>query len=284
MNRQIRRLGIFMLVLYLAVFAKLNQVQVFESTKYETDPLNSRRAQREYDRERGKILSVDGTVLAESLPAGKEGGQFRRKRVYPQGDLFGQITGYLSFRFGTSGMERSYNDELTGQTFRQQAEGFNPFSISQSQVGDVYVSVTREAQQTARQALASNPSGRVEGSVVALDPRNGEILAFWSNPSYDPNLISGAEPSQEERNAALLNLAPGKPLLAKQYQELYPPGSTFKVVTASTGLDTGRVTNDQPVYPVRTSYTPPQTRNPISNFGGSACGGTLPGILEVSCN
>ena len=135
MNRQIRRLGIFMLVLYLAVFAKLNQVQVFESTKYETDPLNSRRAQREYDRERGKILSVDGTVLAESLPAGKEGGQFRRKRVYPQGDLFGQITGYLSFRFGTSGMERSYNDELTGQTFRQQAEGFNPFSISQYKCG-----------------------------------------------------------------------------------------------------------------------------------------------------
>lgn len=283
MNKQIRRLGVFMVLLYAAVFVKLNQVQVFEAPRYEEDPLNSRIAQREYDRPRGSILSVDGTVLAESIPASGDS-QFKLVRQYPQGDLFGQITGYLSFRFGSSGMEKSYNDELTGQTLRQQAEGFNPFSGVTSQVGDVYITVHKEVQETARTALAFNTSGQSEGSVVALDPRTGEILAFWSSPSFDPNLISGAEPKQEEINAALLNLAPGKPLLAKQYQELYPPGSTFKVVTGSTGLDTGKVTNDQPVYPVRTAYLPPQTRTPIGNFGGSACGGSLPAIIEVSCN
>ena len=97
-------------------------------------------------------------------------------------------------------------------------------------------------------------------------------------------LISGVTGEQEETNAALLNLAPGKPLLAHQYQERYPPGSTFKIVTGSTGLTTGKVTNEQPVYPFTTSYKPPQTTQAIQNFGGEQCGGPLPQILMVSCN
>ncbi len=76
----------------------------------------------------------------------------------------------------------------------------------------------------------------------------------------------------------------GKPLRAHQYQERYFPGSTFKVVTGSTGLQTGTVTVDTPSYPVATSYTPPQTNKSISNFGGESCGGTLFNILRVSCN
>jgi len=283
-NRQIRRLGAFLLVLYVCVFVKLNQVQVFEQAKYDGDPLNSRQATREYDRQRGAIISVDGTVLARSVPAA-EGSDFKRTRQYPEGELFAHLTGYLSFRFGSTGLELSYNDELTGQTIRQQITGFTDIlSPKQTTEGNVVISVRKDVQQTARAALAFNTSGNQEGSVVALDPRTGEILAFWSNPSYDPNLISGETGKQEELNSSLLNLAPGKPLLAKQYQELYPPGSTFKVVTGSVGLDTGRVTNDQPVYPVQTAYLPPQTRTPISNFGGGACGGTLPQALEVSCN
>ncbi len=78
--------------------------------------------------------------------------------------------------------------------------------------------------------------------------------------------------------------SPGKPLVPATYRERYFPGSTFKVVTASAGLQSGQVTPTSPVYPQAESYTPPLTTNPIENFGGEVCGGTLFEILAVSCN
>ncbi len=133
--------------------------------------------------------------------------------------------------------------------------------------------------------MAKDALGDREGSVVAIDPKTGELLAFWSFPSYDPNLISSndldARPGRVRRAA---EGRPAQPLRAHQYQERYFPGSTFKVVTGSIGVQTGKVTIDSPSYPVATSYTPPNTTKPISNFGGESCGGTLYPILRVSCN
>jgi peptidoglycan glycosyltransferase len=120
--------------------------------------------------------------------------------------------------------------------------------------------------------------------VVALDPRSGEILAFWSYPSFDPNLISTTDQAAAEQAWTLYNLSPSNPLRASEYQDRYFPGSTFKVVTAGIGLQTGKVTDEQPVYPFATSYLPPQTTRAISNFGGETCGGALPEILAESCN
>jgi peptidoglycan glycosyltransferase len=120
--------------------------------------------------------------------------------------------------------------------------------------------------------------------VVAVDPRTGELLAFWSFPSFNPNDLSTTDRESAEKAWALYNLDSANPLRAHQYQDRYFPGSTFKVVTGSVGLQTGKVTNEDPVYPRATSYTPPQTNRAISNFGGSSCGGALPEILQVSCN
>nr|WP_249420181.1 penicillin-binding transpeptidase domain-containing protein [Rhabdothermincola salaria] len=141
------------------------------------------------------------------------------------------------------------------------------------------VSVRQDLQQIARDQL-----GEREGSVVAIDPRTGEILSFWSYPTFDPNALSGTDIEATEQAWALYNLAPGTPLRAHQYQDRYFPGSTFKVVTGSVGLETGTVTNDEPSYPFVSGYTAPQTDLVISNFGGRVCGGTLPEILAVSCN
>ena len=94
--------------------------------------------------------------------------------------------------------------------------------------------------------------------MVAVDVKTGELLSFWSYPSYDPNLLAGLDKATVDRNWALLNLADGAPLRPHQYQDRYFPGSTFKVVTGSTGLQTGKVTPEQPVYPVERSYTPPR--------------------------
>lgn len=279
MNRNIRYLGVGLMVCYLALFVKLNWIQVIDAPDLAANPLNTAEIRQDFNRPRGAITSADGALLAQSVPNPDTGSEFTRLRVYPEGDLFGQVTGYFSFQFGSSGIERQYTDELTGQTFAQQVRGLGDLFVNDENVGNVTVSVRKDLQQVARDEL-----GDRQGSVVALDPRTGEILALWSTPTFDPNALSGTDLRQIQANWALLNLTEGSPLRAHPYQERYFPGSTFKIVTAATGLETGTVTDDEPVYPVVRSYTAPQTNLPIANFGGQACGGTLPEILRVSCN
>jgi peptidoglycan glycosyltransferase len=278
-NRSIRRLGVGLIVCYLALFAKLNWIQVVDAPNLAANPLNTAEIRQSFNRARGAITTADGALLAQSVPNPNPDSEFERLRVYPEGDLFGQVTGYFSFNFGSSGLEKQYSDELTGQTFEQQVRGFADLFVAEETVGNMTVSLRKDLQQIARDQL-----GERQGSVVALDPRTGELLAFWSWPSFDPNVLSGTNYDDTALAWGLLNLAEGAPLRAHMYQERYFPGSTFKVVTASAGLRSGKVTNDEPSYPFVSSYTPPQTNLPISNFGGSTCGGTLPEILRVSCN
>ena len=279
MNRSIRRLGIGLVVLYLALFAKLNWIQVVDKPNLDDDPLNTAQVRRDFNRPRGAITSADGVLLAESTPNPDPESIFGRVRTYPEGELFAQATGFFSLRYGATGLEKEYGDLLAGTTFEQQVRGFSDLLVDRENVGNLSISLRKDVQEVARDQL-----GDREGSVVAVDPRTGELLAFWSWPSYDPNLISTVDLEAAERAWTLYNLDPTQPLRAHQYQDRYFPGSTFKVVTAGVGLQTGKVTNDDPVYRVATSYTPPQTNLAISNFGGEPCGGRLPVVLRVSCN
>lgn len=276
MNRQLRRLGLALLVLYLVLFVQLNWLQVVKADDYNRDPANNREVVRDFTRDRGVILTADGVVAAESIDSDD---QYRRQRRYPQGPLLAQVTGYFSFLFGTEGVERTYNDELAGQTDAQQLSGLADLFDDQPNVGDVVLSVRADVTTVARDQLADR-----RGSVVALDPRTGAILALYSNPSYDPNALA-AHDMDEVRSAREALLAdPANPLLTRAYQERFFPGSTFKIVTASAGLESGLVTRDAPAYPVTDAYTPPLTTRPIRNFGGGTCGGTLIEIIRVSCN
>jgi peptidoglycan glycosyltransferase len=279
MNKQIRRLGLGLVACYVALFAMLNWVQVWKADEYNNHPLNTSQVRKEFNRPRGTITSADGALLAISVDNPDTSSDLQRIRTYPEGDLFAQVTGFFSFWYGSTGVERQYGDELSGQTLGQQIRGFSDLFVDHENVGNLTVSVRKDLQQVSRDAL-----GQQEGSVVAIDVKTGEILSFWSYPSYDPNLLSGLDKDEVDQNWALLNLADGAPLRPHQYQDRYFPGSTFKVVTGSTGLQTGKVTPEQPVYPVVRSYTPPGTTRPINNFGGSACGGAFFNVLRVSCN
>ncbi|NLD78678.1 MAG: hypothetical protein GX643_18680, partial [Acidimicrobiales bacterium] len=106
----------------------------------------------------------------------------------------------------------------------------------------------------------------------------------WSWPSFDPNILSSHDLELASAAREMLTEADGEPLLAKSYRQIYPPGSTFKVVTASAGVESGQVTVDEPVYPTISSLDLPQTTVDLPNFGGSSCGGTLLRILARSCN
>jgi peptidoglycan glycosyltransferase len=296
MNRQLRRLGAGLMVCYVALFFMVTWIQVVraddlnELTWACRDPdqprteapagfcANNRAILRDFDRERGQIVAADGVVLAETVDAADDS-QFEFQRRYPTGDLFGHVTGYFNFNFGSTGVERTYNDELAGETASQELRSLSDLFVERSNIGDVVLTIRSDVQQVARDAL-----GQQQGSVVALDPRDGSILALWSYPSYDPNALSSHDLAAAQQARDQLEADPAKPLRARTYQERFPPGSTFKVVTGSTGVEFGVVTPDAPDYPVSSTYDIDFTNDDLNNFGGSSCGGTLFHILAVSCN
>jgi peptidoglycan glycosyltransferase len=275
MNRQIRTLGVGLMVLFAALFLQLNVVQVVRADRYDADPANNRAVVRDFTRARGSIISADGVVVAESVPSTD---RYRYQRTYPTGDLFANVAGYFSFTLGSTQLERTQNDTLSGNTAQLELQGLQNIFSDQVNTGDVVSTIRADLQVVAKQAL-----GERDGSVVLLDPSTGAIKALWSYPSYDPNLIAAHDFEAATAAKALYDAAPGKPLLANSYQERYLPGSTFKVVTATAALESGKYTLDSEFTPV-SSYLPPQTTDPIENYGGSTCGGNFVEVFRRSCN
>ncbi len=295
MNRQIRGLGLVLLACFTLLFVQVNLLQVGDRScagavgaitgktcrrNLDADSLNTRAILRDFSRTRGAIATADGVVIAKSVDSGD---RYVYQRTYPTGDLFGQITGYFSYAYGSSGLEAQYNDELSGHTAAQEVRSFSDLFSNKDHAGNLTITMRADLQRTARSAL-----GDRQGAVVVLDPRSGDVLAMWSNPSYDPNIVShhDTDTNHTARDArTALDTAAGQPLLDKNYQQIYAPGSTFKLVTGSIGVNTGKVTPEQPSYPPATSYQAPVPYGaPISNFSGETCGGTLFTILAQSCN
>ncbi len=276
MNRQIRRLTVGILLAYIALFVQLNRIQVFDAPELRANPDNTRDVLANFSRPRGVISTIDGEIVARSVEVNTP---LLRQREYPEGELYAQVSGFFSLHFGASGVERYYDEELAGQTASLELRSLADLFVDRDRSGSVVLSLRSDLQRIARDQL-----GDREGSVVALDPRTGEILALWSWPSYDPNLISDPDQSAASNARSLYLLNPADPMLGRTYQERYFPGSSFKVVVSAAGLESGLVTMDQPSYPPLREWTPPFTDRAINNAGGATCGGTLADILRVSCN
>jgi peptidoglycan glycosyltransferase len=276
MTRQIRAFGVFMLLCFALLFVQLNRLTVFQAAELNENPINTREVIRDFSSPRGTITSADGAVLARSDPSDD---RFELQRVYPEGPLFAHVTGYFSLNLGSDGVEREYGDELAGRTLDLQLRSLADLFVDRERTGNVVLTVRKDVQQVARDQL-----GDREGSVVAIDPRSGAILALWSTPTYDPNALASHDTTQAGRVAELLDASPDKPRLPRSFRDRFFPGSTFKIVTATAALETETITETSPSYPRRTSYTPPLTNRPIRNFGGASCGGALFAILRASCN
>ncbi|MFV0523449.1 MAG: peptidoglycan D,D-transpeptidase FtsI family protein [Acidimicrobiales bacterium] len=277
MNRPLRHVLTLLLGCFTILFVQLNRIQVFQADEIKENPANTRTIQREFDQPRATITTADGVVVAVSEPA--TSGPFEHQRRYPEGELYAHTVGYVSFTIGAEGIERGYADAITGRTPSQQLSDLTDLIDGQNDVGTVVLSLDDRLQRTARDAL-----GDRVGSVVAMDPRDGSVLALWSYPSFDPNPLASND--SNDVNAAYSELleADGNPLRAAAYREIFFPGSTFKIVTAAAALDNDVATLTEPVWPTVTEYTPPLTTRPIRNFGGSSCGGDLAAILARSCN
>jgi peptidoglycan glycosyltransferase len=259
--------------LFVLLFAQLNWLQVFHRDALANDPRNTRVAVKDFSRARGQIISADGTVLAKSVPSDDA---FERQRQYPTGDLFAHLTGFFSFSFGATGVERTYRDELAGRDLG--IRNLKDVLVDRTVTGDVHLTVDKNLQQLARDQL-----GTKRGSVVALDAATGAVLAMWSYPSFDPNPLAAHDQKQVPNTYGLLNASPAKPMQAKTYQETFAPGSTFKVVTSATAIERNPEVAAK-VYPPTKVLDLPQTKAGLPNFGGSTCGGGIADLLRVSCN
>ncbi len=283
MDRQIRRVGIGFVLLFALLFGQLTYVQVVAADRIANDPANAaRQIIAEYKVERGVILTRDGVVLAESVPA-EEGSALLFDRDYPQGALYGHITGYYSRIFGRSGLEDAMNEELSGEAPELAIQNLSDLILGRPREGaSIVVTIDHDLQTAAADAL-----GNLPGGVAAIDPNTGDILALVSNPSFDPLEISTGTDRAIRRAWKRLTDAEDRPLISRATDELFPPGSSFKIVTASAALENGFGIDSTWPNPHRLAL--PQTTNQLRNFadvhcnGGSATITLLEGFVE-SCN
>ncbi len=277
MNLRIRHLSLALIALFGVLFIQMQRWQVFDRSELEANPRNNRLTLREFNSPRGQIITADGVVIAQSVPVTDEIDEYKYQREYPEGDLFAHVTGYYTLNYGSTQLERVYSDVLAGKTPAQQLAGAGDIFTRTDTSGSVVTTVRADLQRVAQRELA----GRI-GSVVAIDTRTGAVLAMYSNPSFDPNQVAAHNNSTGDVLIALQE-DPEKPLLAHTYQERYMPGSTFKILTTSIGLETGVIT-EASEFPVETEWTPPNTDNPIQNYGGKPCGGDMITVFARSCN
>jgi penicillin-binding protein A len=224
MNDQIVKLFGFFLILFGLLVFFTSKWTVFDATALNNNSLNHLTAIRDAKIKRGRILADNGEVLAKSVPNG--GGEWRR--TYPQGSLFAQTVGYWRGSGNDAGLESYYANRLNGKT-ESISSVLGPLSSSMK-VGDtLHTTLDPKAQEEAKAELA----GRV-GAVVALQPRTGAVLAMYSNPTYDPN-------------SSKCLASAGCSYFNRATQAAYPPGSTFKVVTAGAAINSGKYTPNSPV-------------------------------------
>ncbi len=278
MNRRIQQLAAVMIALYVLLFAALNYWQVNRTEELASEPGNTRALIRQFDTPRGPIVTADGVVAAMSVQApGDSDVKFQRR--YPTGDLFADITGYYTFGLGASQLEQSKSDVLTGDTFTQQVRAIeNILSRTNDNSGEVRLTFREDMQSVAKFLL-----GPREGSIVLMEIDTGAVISMWSYPSFDPNLVADPDYETAFEYVTELQTDDRDPLLANAYQQRYMPGSTFKVLTTGVALDEGVISLDSYWEPER-EYVPPQTSDPIENYGGSICGGDLTEVFRRSCN
>ena len=277
MNGPIRRLAIGLFFAFLVLLGATSWIQAVAADTYRNDPRNTRQAISQAGKERGVIVSAEGTVLAESVPDAEDPRRF--VRTYPEGPPFAHVVGYTSRLVGDAGLEDAYVDDLRSRRDLTISDLVSAVLGQDLRPRSIRLTIDAELQKAAYEAL-----GDRSGAVVALDPRTGAVLAMVSTPSFDPGSLEGTDAAA---NWEKLLADPTNPLADRATRELYPPGSTFKTVVAAAAIDVG-VADPETTFPDPAEFDLPGSTATISNFGGGLCGDgesvTLMRAFVRSCN
>ncbi|WP_144830888.1 penicillin-binding protein 2 [Microbacterium sp. BH-3-3-3] len=281
MTRELRRLSIVMLAMFLALFASTSIIQVVQANALTNTSGNTRALYDSYEVQRGSIVA-SGAAIASSVPSDDV---YSWQREYPDAAMWAPVTGYVNpVLDARTGLEQAENSVLSGQDSNQFFSRIDRAITGKAPRGsNVEVSVDATVQKAAWDAM-----GDLQGAVVAIEPSTGRILAMVSKPSFDTNTLASHD--TDAVNAAYDQLVadPSKPLDNRAIAgDLNPPGSTFKLVVASAALASGKYTPDS-AFPNVAAYTLPDSTNVVSNAGGGACGEgdtvTIATALRLSCN
>ena len=279
MNKQVRRVGLALVLMFIALFAMASSIQVLRSASLYQDSRNTRSSYETYKTQRGPIL-VGGESVVVSDPTNDA---YRFLRKYDS-VLYSSVIGYFSLFSGSDGVERSMNNYLSGQSSAQFFEQINALLDGKPVTGAaVELTIDPDVQRAAWDAL-----GNRKGSVVAIEPSTGRILAMVSKPSFDANLLAGHlygpvtdayRSYSEDEDQPLINRAIAG--------DLYHPGSTFKLVVAAAALESGEYTATS-AFDNPDKYFLPGTSTAITNSSKTTCGVgetvTLEYALIHSCN
>ncbi|MFI6933655.1 peptidoglycan D,D-transpeptidase FtsI family protein [Streptomyces sp. NPDC050287] len=280
MNKPLRRIAVFCGLLVLALLVRDNWLQYVKADSLKNDTDNRRVAIARYATPRGDII-VGGTSITGHKTTSS--GDFKYKRTYKNGAMWAPVTGFVSQSYGANQLEYVEDGILTGNDDRLFFRNtLDMITGKEREGGNVVTTLNAAAQKAAYDGL----KGRGKGAVAAIEPSTGKILALASYPSYDPSTIAGGGDSDAEAWKKLdKKNNPDDPMLNRALREVYPPGSTFKVVTAAAALENGLydsadVKTDSPL-----PWTMPGTTLPLKNEGNIPCkNATLREALRVSCN
>jgi len=273
LNAHLRRTFYLFVAGFVTLVGVLAYWQVYARESLLNNPANSLQSRRALESPRGIIFAGDGeTVLARSEPYEAEAGVTRYERVYPEGEPFAGVVGYWSQRYDAAGLEVGLNSALSGAGEPETLDELvNQVTGGPGAGNNVELTLDPDLQRRAFEELANSETGR--GAIVALDPRSGEVLALATHPSFDPNAIDETLPELQE--------AEDSPLLNRATQGLYPPGSSFKVVTAAAALEAGVRPGDEFVDEGRYEYRGYTAVNYDDNIYGQV---DFARALELSIN
>jgi penicillin-binding protein A len=273
-----------MVMLFVILFVAVNYLQVYGANGLANNSANPRTIVQSFAIDRGEILAADGrTVLAKSVDTGRK---LRFQRRYPQGPLYAHTTGFFSLKCGISRLESTYNDYLNASSNDLLGSTLSDLILNRPKRGaSVITTIDPKLQQVAFQELQQQaPNG---GAVIAMNPSTGAVEAMVTIPQYDPNELVQPNLHRQENACTRLTNDSSDPLLSNATDQLYPPGSTFKLVTLSAALENGKTL--QSTVPNPPELPLPQTSLKLHNFGGEHCAGGAPRIsleeaLIESCN
>ncbi len=269
MNKQIIKLFAFIVVLFGVLIGFTSYWSVFDAKALKEKDANKRPLLEQQQIRRGRILAADGSVIARSVPKG-HGASLRYVRRYPEGRLFGHPIGYSFVQEGDSEFEQFHNDQLIGEE-SEFGSILDQLRGKKQEGNDIVTNIDPAAQEAALSGLEAEGFG----AVVAIEPSTGEVKVLASNAPYDPNRVP-YELNKLNQNEI------ESPLLDRATQSRYPPGSTFKVVTAAAALDSGTITPETAIDAPGSLEVEGQ---PLENdFGTSYSGLTLDGALTDSVN